>query len=244
MISLAGRVHALDLLGVAPVEGDQRVQVAVAGVEDVHDDQVVLGRDPLDALEHLDQAGARHHAVVQVVVRGDPRHRAEGALARLPEQRRLGGVARHPHPARPVRGADGLDDRRVRAATSAGVPSTSTSSTAAASTGRSAWTNARRPIVMRWSIISIAAGITPAAMMPPTASPAARTVGKSSSIVRTSAGVRIRRTVHLGHHAERALAAHDEPAQVVAGRVGRRAAQAQHLAVAEHDLHARARAGR
>ena len=48
---------------------------------------------------------------------------------------------------------------------------------------------------MRRSIISIAAGMTPAAMMPPTASPAARTVGKSSSIVRTSAGVRVRRTV-------------------------------------------------
>ena len=81
------------------------------------------------------------------------------------------------------------------AATSAGVPSTSTSRIAAASTGRSAWTKASTATVISRSIISIAAGITPAAMIPPTASPAERTVGKSSSMVRTSGGLRIRRTV-------------------------------------------------
>ena len=80
-------------------------------------------------------------------------------------------------------------------ATSAGVPSTSTSSIAAASTGRSAWTNASTATVISRSIISIAAGITPAAMIAPTASPAALTVGKSSSMVRTSGGLRISRTV-------------------------------------------------
>ena len=48
---------------------------------------------------------------------------------------------------------------------------------------------------MRRSIISMAAGMIPAAMIPPTASPAARTAGKSRSMVRTSGGLRIRRTV-------------------------------------------------
>ena len=42
---LAGRVHPLEHAGLAGVEHEQRVQVAVAGVEDVAHDEVVLGGD-------------------------------------------------------------------------------------------------------------------------------------------------------------------------------------------------------
>ena len=43
-------------------------------------------------------------------------------------------------------------------------------------------------------IISMAAGTTPAAMIPLTVSAARRTVGKSRSMVRTAGGLRMRRT--------------------------------------------------
>ena len=65
------------------------------------------------------------------------------------------------------------------------------------------------------SIISIAAGSTPAAMIADTASPAASTVWKPASRVRTASGRGSSRSVTSGRHAERALAA-DEGAH--AGR--------------------------
>ena len=97
---------------------------------------------------------------------------------------------------------------------------------------------------MRRSIISIAAGRIPARDDPADGLARGAHRGEVESIVRTSGGVRVRRTVTSVTTPERALAADDEAAQVVARRVGRRAAQAQHLAVGEHELHARARAGR
>ena len=48
--------HPLDLAGVAAVEQDQRVQVAVAGVEDVGDQQLVLPADLLDARQRAPAA--------------------------------------------------------------------------------------------------------------------------------------------------------------------------------------------
>ena len=100
----------LGALGLAldpAVVADQRVQVAVAGVEDVGHDQVVLARHLVDPLEHLGQLRARDHAVLDEVVRRDPAHRRERRLAHLPEQRALGLVARDPH----VVGAAALADR-------------------------------------------------------------------------------------------------------------------------------------
>ena len=86
---LAGGVHPLPDPGLARVEHEDRVQVAVAGVEDVHDDEVVLGRDLVDLAQHLDQPGAGHDRVVQVVVGRDAGDRAERRLAALPQQRPL-----------------------------------------------------------------------------------------------------------------------------------------------------------
>ena len=87
------------------------MQVAVAGVEDVDDDEVVLGRDRVDLAQHLEEPGAGHDRVVEVVVRLDAGDRAERRLATLPEQRALRRVGRDPDRARAVLAADPVDDR-------------------------------------------------------------------------------------------------------------------------------------
>ena len=78
--------------GSRPSNTMQRVQVAVAGVEDVHRDERVRVGDLVDAPQHLDEAGARDDRVVQVVVGRDAGDRAERRLAALPQQRALGVV--------------------------------------------------------------------------------------------------------------------------------------------------------
>ena len=60
--------------------------------------------------------------------------------------------------------------------------------------GRPACVNASAARIMPWSIISIAAGTTPEAMISLTVSPPSATVAKSSSMVRTAGGLGVRRT--------------------------------------------------
>ena len=74
---------------------DQRVQVAVSGMEDIRHAQSVLLGQGGDLPEHLRQLGPRDHAVLHVVGRGDAAHRREGRLAGLPEALAVGLVARH-----------------------------------------------------------------------------------------------------------------------------------------------------
>ena len=117
------------------VEHDERVQVAVAGVEHVHHREPLLVGDLVDLAQHVDELRARHHRVVQVVVGRDAGDRAERRLPALPQQRPLGVVGRDPHRrARRARGRPGRP-RRPGAATPPARPSTSTSSTASASRG-------------------------------------------------------------------------------------------------------------
>ncbi len=105
----ARRVHALPHALVATVEHEERVQVAVARVEHVHHDEVVRGRDLVHAPQHLDELGAGHDRVVQVVVGRDARDRAERRLAPLPQQRPFGVVGRDPHQRCAVGARDGGD---------------------------------------------------------------------------------------------------------------------------------------
>ena len=79
------------------VEEHQRVQVAVAGVEDVgHPDARARRRGRAIAPQHLGQRGPRDHAVLDDVVGADPADRGERGLAALPEQRPLGVVGGDP----------------------------------------------------------------------------------------------------------------------------------------------------
>ena len=61
-------------------------------------------------------------------------------------------------------------------------------------------------------------------------------MSKSSSIVRTAGGRRQDAHARPRHDAERALAAHDHPAQVVAGRLGSLGADALERSVGHHDV--------
>src|SRR5712691_7371010 len=73
----------------AGVVEDERVQVAVAGVEDVADAEAVLALQVADPPQHFGQLRAGDDAVLDVVIVRDPAHRREGGLATLPEQRTL-----------------------------------------------------------------------------------------------------------------------------------------------------------
>ena len=75
--------------GIVGIEHDQRMQIAVAGVEDVGDLQAVAVRHLLDAAQHQRQLAGRDGAVHAQVVGADPADRAERALAAFPDRQRF-----------------------------------------------------------------------------------------------------------------------------------------------------------
>ncbi len=78
-------VHPLGSLRVAPVKADVRVQVAVACMEDVADQQIMTPPDGAYLVQHHRQLAARYHRVLHGQVRGHPAHRTERLLPTLPE---------------------------------------------------------------------------------------------------------------------------------------------------------------
>src|SRR5512134_3978984 len=98
---LAGELlGAMQLVRVVRVEQDQRVQVAVAGVEDVRAAQAVLALQFGDELQHRAEARARNRAVHAVVVGRDAAHRRERGLPAGPEPAALGFARRDAKPGR------------------------------------------------------------------------------------------------------------------------------------------------
>ena len=71
---------------------DERVQVAVTGVEDVADPQAVLALELGDPAQHPGELRPRDDTVLDVVALADAAHGPEGRLAALPEERALGRV--------------------------------------------------------------------------------------------------------------------------------------------------------
>ena len=94
---LVGLLGARQLVGIAVVVADQRMQVAVAGVEHVGDEQPVTLGDADELAHDLRQLRARDDRVLQQIRRGQPPHRAGRLLAPLPQQRPLGVVAGDAH---------------------------------------------------------------------------------------------------------------------------------------------------
>ena len=92
---VVGGLGALELAGHEVVVEDQRVEVAVARVEDIGDDQAVPGRDRLHLPHDLGQAGAGHHGVLQEPGRGQATEDARGFLSTLPQERSLRLVLGH-----------------------------------------------------------------------------------------------------------------------------------------------------
>src|SRR6516165_10890829 len=78
---------ALKLARLVGIVEDERMQVAVSGVEHVGDCEPVLIGELAHAGEHLGEAGARDSAVHAVIIRRDASHRGKGGLAPGPEQR-------------------------------------------------------------------------------------------------------------------------------------------------------------
>ena len=82
--------RAFFFAGVRAVVEDHRVEVAVAGVEDVGDAQAGLGGHLVHAREYGRKRGARDDAVLHDVVGRDAAHGGEGGFAALPDEGALG----------------------------------------------------------------------------------------------------------------------------------------------------------
>ncbi len=79
----ARRNDAGELLAIALVKQDKRMQVAVAGMKNVADLQIVFAADLLDAAQRFRQARARDDAVLHVIHRRKAAHGAKGVLSGL-----------------------------------------------------------------------------------------------------------------------------------------------------------------
>ena len=148
--------------GLRAIEQNDGMQVAVAGVKNVADGQSrTCWPTPAMNAQRGRDLGARHHAILHVVERADAAHRAEGVLAALPQQfALLGGFGR-----RDFTGAAGWQASRICATCSSTVsrsPSSSISSTAAASMGKPAWVASSTMRSITPSSISTATGMMPA----------------------------------------------------------------------------------
>src|SRR5207253_3049501 len=88
---VAGVQNLLHLIREALVEHQDRVNVAVAGVEDVADTEAVLLRGGLNVPHDLRELRPRYDAVLGAVTRiAQAADRAERLLAGLPERHALG----------------------------------------------------------------------------------------------------------------------------------------------------------
>src|SRR5215212_3266645 len=90
------------------------MQVAVAGVEDVHDQQVIARRDLLGEAQDLGQARSWDDPILNVIMRAQTATGGERALATGPQLLALVFVAGSPQLARAVRPADRLDSLGLR----------------------------------------------------------------------------------------------------------------------------------
>src|ERR1700680_3788163 len=82
---LACRAATLDLFGVAVIEQNERVQIAIAGMKNVADGEPVFFRDLLNKPQRRRNLAARHHSVVHVIRRTGASHCSERVLSPLPK---------------------------------------------------------------------------------------------------------------------------------------------------------------
>ena len=99
----AGGKHAGNLVLVAFVEEEDRVDVSVAGMGHVDDPQVVLPPDFRNPTEDVRQPSARHDSVLDAIARTQTAQRPDCHLAALPQQLPLlGSGSRHNLPGLPL----------------------------------------------------------------------------------------------------------------------------------------------
>src|SRR5207247_1117143 len=119
---------ARDLL----VVEDERVEVSVAGVEDVADPEAVLALELGDPAQHLRELRPRDDAVLDVVAARDAAHRGERSLAALPAQ--------------PPPGAGRRSSRSVISVAIPSVPSEPTNAPSSPGPGSSACSSTTSPV--------------------------------------------------------------------------------------------------
>src|SRR5207249_6305058 len=93
------------------IEQDERMEVAVAGMKDVRHAQPMSHARVLYEPQDVWEPSARDDAVLHVIIRREPTHRGERALAARPEPLTIEGRCRDPHLACRVLAADLLDPR-------------------------------------------------------------------------------------------------------------------------------------
>src|SRR5204863_4080722 len=77
--------HALNLARHLRIEEDERVQVAVASMEDVADFELVVIADFADATQHIGKFGTWHNTILHVELGADASNRAKSVFATRPE---------------------------------------------------------------------------------------------------------------------------------------------------------------
>jgi len=97
------------LAGDAGVVEDERMEVAVAGVEDVGDADACCGAEARDFAHDFREGGAGDDAVLHDVVGGDAAHGGEGGFAPFPDERALGVGLRDANFGRGVGATDFVD---------------------------------------------------------------------------------------------------------------------------------------
>ncbi|MNV74834.1 hypothetical protein D3C71_1680860 [compost metagenome] len=110
---VAGGFGARRILRVVDVVEDQRMHVAVAGVEDIGDAQAVARDDLTGAGKHMGELAERHGAVHADIV-GDAAGGAEGGFPAFPDRGRFHGRLAFLDGRDPVTARDRNDAREHR----------------------------------------------------------------------------------------------------------------------------------
>ena len=222
--------------GIAAVEEHQRMQVAVARVEDVGHPQPVLRAQLLDLAQHRASA-CGDHAVLDDVVRADAARRREGALRPF-----------HISSRSARRCAPNLQGARLPAELDQPAPSCSShlrpqpiqlhQQRPRRASGQSRVNRRLGRVDGEVSIISMAAGRMPAG--DDMRDRLARLVvgGKAASNVRIASGLRTMRSMISVAMPSVPSRADEDAGQVVAGLIERIAAQVRHARHRQHHAHA------
>ena len=213
--------RAPHLVGIAGIDHQVDVDVAVAGMAEARDQQPVLATHALDELEELRHAAARHDQVVVDLARRERAQRDTTARGALPRWRRAprSFAARRTSIA-PARGRRRAT-RSASSSTPAGTPSTSRISIAPVPGGATlpAQVPLDRARATRRSISSIVAGTTRAASSADTARTAAAMSAKRRLQRRLHGRLRHEPQRDLGDDRQRAFRTDEQLGEVVADDV-------------------------
>ena len=180
------------------------MEVAVAGVPERPDPDVVPRGDRLDRAEHVRDPRAGHADVLHLHV-ADLLERPVRGPPGLPQQVGLGRVCERTVVVAPTPDADRLGAGELVVGRDAPAgPTRSSASPPRRGRGPAPCTSSTARIV-NWSISSSVTGDSPAAAIPATASPAASSVGKKASSVARGGGAGRSRRVASVIERERAL---------------------------------------